>query len=148
MKALTIGGAMIDTIAIIEGDRIDRVSMLNAETSSPQWVDTWRASATAALTAPYCPALEANVAGTAGAGDAFAAAFAAYIALGKSSEAALRAAAVNAASVGRPCRHADGPSEAPRNRQTAHDLVRNRNTDVGALNGRRLCHVRSALLLQ
>ena len=33
MKALTIGGAMIDTIAIIESDRIERVSMLNAETS-------------------------------------------------------------------------------------------------------------------
>ncbi len=33
MKALTIGGAMIDTIAIIESDRIERMSMLNAETS-------------------------------------------------------------------------------------------------------------------
>jgi len=33
MKALTIGGAMIDTIAIIESDRIERMAMLNAETS-------------------------------------------------------------------------------------------------------------------
>src|SRR3990170_1856570 len=33
MKVLTIGGAMIDTIAIIESDRIERMSMLNAETS-------------------------------------------------------------------------------------------------------------------
>jgi ribokinase len=47
----------------------------------------------------YCPALEADVAGTAGAGDAFAATFAAYIALGQPSQAALRAAAINAASV-------------------------------------------------
>ena len=28
MKALTIGGAMIDTIAIIESDRIERMAML------------------------------------------------------------------------------------------------------------------------
>jgi len=47
----------------------------------------------------FCPALEAEVAGTAGAGDAFAATFAAFIALGRSSEAALRAATINAASV-------------------------------------------------
>lgn len=33
MKALTVGGAMIDTIAIIESDRIERMSMQNAETS-------------------------------------------------------------------------------------------------------------------
>ena len=33
MKALCIGGAMIDTIAIIESDRIERMSMLNAEAS-------------------------------------------------------------------------------------------------------------------
>ena len=33
MKALTIGGAMIDTIAIIESDRIERMSMLNAGSS-------------------------------------------------------------------------------------------------------------------
>jgi ribokinase len=32
MKALTIGGAMLDTIAIIERDRIERMAMLNAET--------------------------------------------------------------------------------------------------------------------
>lgn len=33
MKALTIGSAMIDTIAIIESSRIERMTMLNAETS-------------------------------------------------------------------------------------------------------------------
>jgi ribokinase len=33
MKALTVGGAMIDTIAIIESDRIERMTMLNAESS-------------------------------------------------------------------------------------------------------------------
>ncbi|MDR3326285.1 MAG: carbohydrate kinase family protein [Rhodospirillaceae bacterium] len=33
MKALTIGGAMIDTIAIIDSDRIERMSMFNAESS-------------------------------------------------------------------------------------------------------------------
>jgi ribokinase len=33
MKALTVGGAMIDTIAIIGSDRIERMSMLNAESS-------------------------------------------------------------------------------------------------------------------
>jgi ribokinase len=33
MKVLTVGGAMIDTIAIIESDRIERMSMLNADTS-------------------------------------------------------------------------------------------------------------------
>ncbi|HZT46913.1 MAG TPA: carbohydrate kinase family protein [Hyphomicrobiaceae bacterium] len=33
MKALTIGGAMIDTIAIIASDRIERMSMINADNS-------------------------------------------------------------------------------------------------------------------
>lgn len=33
MKVLTVGGAMVDTIAIIESDRIERMSMRNAETS-------------------------------------------------------------------------------------------------------------------
>src|SRR5688572_33314456 len=33
MKALTVGGAMIDTIAIIASDRIERMSMLNADSS-------------------------------------------------------------------------------------------------------------------
>jgi ribokinase len=33
MKALTIGGAMLDTIAIIADDRIERMTMLNADTS-------------------------------------------------------------------------------------------------------------------
>jgi ribokinase len=48
----------------------------------------------------YCPALRlANVASTAGAGDAFSATFAAYMALGRPAEEALRAATINAASV-------------------------------------------------
>jgi ribokinase len=47
----------------------------------------------------FCPALEAEVAGTAGAGDAFAATFAAYLALGRTAAEALRAATINAASV-------------------------------------------------
>ena len=33
MKALPVGGAMIDTIAIIASDRIERMSMLNADSS-------------------------------------------------------------------------------------------------------------------
>jgi ribokinase len=33
MKALTVGGAMFDTIAIIADDRIERMTMLNADTS-------------------------------------------------------------------------------------------------------------------
>ena len=33
MKALTVGGAMIDTIAIIANDRIERVRMTNADNS-------------------------------------------------------------------------------------------------------------------
>ena len=33
MKILTVGGAMIDTIAIIESDRIERMTMLNADSS-------------------------------------------------------------------------------------------------------------------
>lgn len=33
MKILTIGGAMIDTIAVIDSDRIERMSMLNADSS-------------------------------------------------------------------------------------------------------------------
>ena len=33
MKILTVGGAMIDTIAIIDSDRIERMSMLNADSS-------------------------------------------------------------------------------------------------------------------
>lgn len=47
----------------------------------------------------FCPVVEAKVAGTAGAGDAFNATFTAQIALGCTPEDALRAAAVNAASV-------------------------------------------------
>jgi len=52
----------------------------------------------------FCPAPETNVVGTAGAGDAFNATFTAQIALGHNPEDALRAAAINAASV---VRHAD-----------------------------------------
>jgi ribokinase len=47
----------------------------------------------------FCPALKSTVAGTAGAGDAFAATFAAFVALGRPPEEALRAASINAASV-------------------------------------------------
>ena len=47
----------------------------------------------------YCPALKVKVAGTAGAGDAFSATFVAFLAAGAPPPAALRAAAVNAASV-------------------------------------------------
>ncbi len=47
----------------------------------------------------YCPALEAEVAGTAGAGDAFTSTFTAYLALGRPPDEALRAASVNSASV-------------------------------------------------
>jgi len=47
----------------------------------------------------YCPVIECTVAGTAGAGDAFSATFAALLALGRCPEEALRAATINAASV-------------------------------------------------
>lgn len=47
----------------------------------------------------YCPAHEAEVAGTAGAGDAFASTFSAYLADGGDAEAAIRAATINAAGV-------------------------------------------------
>ncbi len=47
----------------------------------------------------YCPSLKVQVAGTAGAGDAFTSTFATFIALGGKPEQALHAAAVNAASV-------------------------------------------------
>lgn len=50
-------------------------------------------------TVVYCPAVEATVAGTAGAGDAMAATFAAFVALGRPVEVALKAATLNAASV-------------------------------------------------
>ena len=65
----------------------------------------------------FCPVLETKVAGTAGAGDAFNSTFTAYIALGRPPEEALRAAAVNAASV---VGHVDtqtGPAVARRDRQ-------------------------------
>jgi ribokinase len=47
----------------------------------------------------FCPALQTKVAGTAGAGDAFNATFAAYVAKGRPAEEALRAAVINAGSV-------------------------------------------------
>lgn len=47
----------------------------------------------------YCPSLKVKVAGTAGAGDAFSSTFAAFLAGGATPPTALRAAAVNAASV-------------------------------------------------
>ena len=33
MKAVTIGGAMLDSIAIIDSDRIERMAMRNADSS-------------------------------------------------------------------------------------------------------------------
>ncbi len=47
----------------------------------------------------HCPVPPTDVAGTAGAGDAFNATFASYVALGRPPAEALRAAALNAASV-------------------------------------------------
>ena len=47
----------------------------------------------------FCPALKVQVAGTAGAGDAFTSTFASYIAFGSKPDQALHAATVNAASV-------------------------------------------------
>lgn len=47
----------------------------------------------------HCPALPTEIAGTAGAGDAFVATFAAFVALGRGVETAARAATINAASV-------------------------------------------------
>jgi sugar/nucleoside kinase (ribokinase family) len=47
----------------------------------------------------FCPAAKCKVVGTAGAGDAFASTFTAFVTLGRSAEDALRAATLNAASV-------------------------------------------------
>jgi ribokinase len=47
----------------------------------------------------FCPAIKCDVVGTAGAGDAFASTFTAFITLGRSEEEALKAATLNAASV-------------------------------------------------
>ena len=47
----------------------------------------------------HCPSLKVPVAGTAGAGDAFASTFATWIALGQEPDVALRAAAINASAV-------------------------------------------------
>ena len=47
----------------------------------------------------HCPALECKVAGTAGAGDAFASSFAAFVAEGMPAEEAIRAGVINSASV-------------------------------------------------
>ncbi|WP_020593769.1 carbohydrate kinase family protein [Kiloniella laminariae] len=47
----------------------------------------------------FCPAQKARVMGTAGAGDSFASTFSAFIAVGQGDETALKAAAINAASV-------------------------------------------------
>jgi len=47
----------------------------------------------------YCPVLETKVAGTAGAGDAFNATFTAFVAMGRGADEALRASAINSASV-------------------------------------------------
>ena len=56
----------------------------------------WLGSKDAVL---YCPAVESEVAGTSGAGDAFASTFVAWQALGRPLEASLLAASVNAAAV-------------------------------------------------
>jgi len=47
----------------------------------------------------HCPVLETKVAGTAGAGDAFVSTFAAWVAMGRPADEALRAATINASSV-------------------------------------------------
>jgi ribokinase len=47
----------------------------------------------------YCPVIETTVAGTAGAGDAIVSTFAAFVALGRPIDVALKAATLNAASV-------------------------------------------------
>ena len=47
----------------------------------------------------FCPAAEATVASTAGAGDSMASTFAALVAMGRPSDVALKAATLNAASV-------------------------------------------------
>ena len=47
----------------------------------------------------YCPACKCSVVGTAGAGDAFAATYTAYVAMGRPDDQALQAATINAASV-------------------------------------------------
>jgi ribokinase len=47
----------------------------------------------------FAPSVKSAVVGTAGAGDAFGATFTAYVALGRAIEEALRAAAINSASV-------------------------------------------------
>ena len=37
MRVLTIGSAMVDTIAIIDSDRIERMTMLDADLRSCCW---------------------------------------------------------------------------------------------------------------
>jgi sugar/nucleoside kinase (ribokinase family) len=70
----------------------------------------------------FCPAvLEPKVMGTAGAGDAFNATFTASIALGYKAEDALRAAAVNSASV---VRHADTQTGLLTREVLADEIVR------------------------
>ena len=64
-----------------------------------------------------CPVLETKVAGTAGAGDAFNATFTAFVAMGRGADEALRAAAINSASVVEPHRHADRPAAPGGDRQ-------------------------------
>ncbi|MDQ8697664.1 carbohydrate kinase family protein [Hyphomicrobium sp. LHD-15] len=67
----------------------------------------------------YCPASDAHVAGTAGAGDAFASTFSAYIAEGAAPDIAIRAATLNAASV---LGHVDTQTGLMRRREIAHAL--------------------------
>lgn len=53
MKALTTGGAMVGTIAIVESDRIERISMFSVDTSFP-FLEEGRK--TEALESPPIPA--------------------------------------------------------------------------------------------
>jgi hypothetical protein len=47
MKVLTIGGAMIDTIAIIDSGRVERMSMKNADSSFLLLEEGWPAPGSA-----------------------------------------------------------------------------------------------------
>jgi ribokinase len=159
MKALTIGGAMIDTIAIIESDRIERMAMLNAETSFLLLEEGRKVEALEVSTHCGGGAVNTAVAMARIGLDA-----AALIKVGPDDRgqaiiARLTAEGISTRWVSRDARaptgasvllsgYADGSFETPRDRQAAHDLVKNRNTDVGALNGRRRRHARSNLLVQ
>jgi len=71
----------------------------------------------------YCPAIEGEVRGTAGAGDAFGATFAAFVLMGRSLEDAILAAAINAGSV---TKHVDTQTGL-----LAHDVLAARMAEIG-----------------